>query len=91
MFDTSSDGVMNEAFAVRLLTLDCVVVDGDCDTFVSVTEAEVAVIVGDVQAEAAVPDALVAGVLDRVTQAASLILVDGSQEQEGGTVKALRG
>ena len=91
MFDTSSDGVMNAAFSVRLLTVDCLVVEDDCDTFVTVCEAEVAVVVGDVEAEAAVPDALVAGVLNRVTQAASLILVDGPQEQEGGTVKALRG
>ena len=90
MFDTSSDGVMNAAFSVRLLTVDCLVVEDDCDTFVTVCEAEVAVVVGDVEAEAAVPDALVAGVLNRVTQTDSLILVDGPQEQEGGTANGLR-
>ncbi len=90
MFDTSSDGVMNAAFSVRLLTVDCLVVEDDCDTFVTVCEAQVAVVVGDVEAEAAVPDALVAGVSKRVTQAASPIVVDGVDELEGGTANGLR-
>ncbi len=78
---------MNEAFAVELLTIDLIVVVGNCETFVTITEAEVAV----VEPEAVVRYALVFGVLKRVARAASIIVVDGAHDGEGGAVNALRG
>ncbi len=81
---------MKSAFTGRMTNVDCVVVAGDCVTFVTGTEAEVTVAVVVVEPEAAVPDAVVAGVLNRLARAASLIVVEGVDELEGDTANGLR-
>ena len=62
MLDTASDGIMNAALAVGLLTVTWVVVSGDCEIFVKTTEADVAVVVIVSEPEAAVTDTLVVSV-----------------------------
>ncbi len=88
--DSSSEGAMKSAFTGRMTNVDCVVVTGDCVTFVTGTEAEVTVAVVVVEPEAAVPDAVVAGVLNRLARAASLIVADEANKFKGVAVNGLR-
>ncbi len=57
----------------------------------TISEANVAVVVIVSELEAAVADVHIIGILKLIARAASLIVVDGAEELEGGAVNGLRG
>ena len=57
----------------------------------TISEANVAVVVIVSELEAAVADVHIIGILKIIARAASLIVVDGAEELEGGAVNGLRG